>query len=111
MRWTYSFQDKQNEFAAFSPIWFYEDNQGNRKNIGHDSGQMGWNFRIINSSCPPRLLSPTVRVSRKEQATLVIKDLITHDSGVYGCTLALNFEDITRTAQLIVTGMLIVKIV
>lgn len=106
--WTYSVDNRDVEFELFSPVWYF-----NNKFIviGRDNSFLEWRFLIDNISCPERLLKPTVRVSRKDQATLVIENVITADSGVYGCILDREStnDDPTDTVELVVTGMLIVK--
>ena len=95
------------EFSALSPVWYYRYNKDNtqRETIAFNNGFLGWKFQISNHSCPPRLIRPTVRVSRESNATLVITNVTMADSGIYGCTLALKFgNDITNEVELIVTG-------
>lgn len=109
LNWTYRYsaQKRIEALKVVSPVWFFNSES---VLIGQDNGYVGWVFQINNNSCPQRLLSPTIRVSRKDQATLVIEKVTLNDSGVYGCTLLLEDESKkTRTVKLIVTGMLIVK--
>ena len=106
--WTYHVDNRNKEFFPLSPSWFYKhDNSDNfTAEIGKDNGYVGWTFQKSNNSCPPRLLTPIVRVEREDQATLVVKNTILKDSGVYGCLLRLKLQDdITRVVDLIVTGM------
>jgi len=105
--WKYeAYPDKNFAFDERSPVWFYKDKTNNELEIGHDTKSLGWKFQISRSTCPDRLLRPTVRVSRQENATLVIKDVIATDSGIYGCRINYRYykHNLTSIVKLIVTG-------
>ncbi|KXJ11358.1 Limbic system-associated membrane protein [Exaiptasia diaphana] len=88
--WDYHVDNRMNEFDFISPRWiFYDRNNKYKARIGYDNRFDGWKFTIDNR-CPPRLLSPSVRVSKESNATLVITNVTMADSGIYGCLLLLS---------------------
>jgi len=99
--------DNINEFDSSSPSWSFYD--PNAKRIGYEYKFAGWKWTIDTNTCPLRLRSPTVRVSKQSTATLVITGVTTADNGTYGCTLVLVNPKpaVISKAQLIVTGMLV----
>lgn len=104
--WIYHVKfDKYSTFDYYSPVWFYRDANNNEYEIGKDYRHDEWKFHISTSTCPARLLSPKVRVSREDQATLVINSTTLPDSGTYGCRLNLRYySPKTSTVDLIITG-------
>jgi len=100
--------DNINEFDSESPSWSFYD--PNAKRIGYDNAFDSRKWKIDTNTCPLRLRSPTVRVSKQSTATLVITGVTTADNGVYGCILVLKSgSPIISKVQLIVTGMLIIS--
>ena len=104
--WDYTVGNRNTEFGFNSPEWGFYDSQNRRSVIGSEDGLKGWKWTIDYSKCPARLLNPTVRVSKESTATLVISNVTTADSGVYGCTLVLTTAaPLTSKVRLFVTGM------
>lgn len=103
--WKYFVHDRESTFDIWSPKWSFYDENGTEHVIGSDFKFDSWNWRNL-TSCPQRLLRPTIRVSRKENATLVITNVTTADSGMYGCALVLKSPPPVKSdkVHLVVTG-------
>lgn len=70
--------------------------------IASEDSNYGWQWILHKDSCPKRLIN---RVSKESIATLVIANVTTDDSGVYGCSLVLRMSSaLTKKAKLIVTS-------
>lgn len=107
--WNYTVGDKNMDFGyyASSPVWYYHNADGTRSAIAVDDGLHDWKWTISRSTCPPRLLYPTVRVRKESVATLVISNVTKSDSGWYEIYLALRIAPaITDRVELVVTGNL-----
>ncbi|XP_028516687.1 receptor-type tyrosine-protein phosphatase F [Exaiptasia diaphana] len=103
--WDYHVDNINTEFDSRSPRWYFHNNSSLL--IGYGDLFDGRKFKIYPNTCPPRLLTPTVRVSVEVKATLVITDVTMADSGTYGCRLVLSSGSLssmpTNEAKLIVT--------
>ncbi|XP_031550431.1 uncharacterized protein LOC116287863 [Actinia tenebrosa] len=93
--WNYTVVNKEVDFGPYvsSPVWYYYNPDGRTKSvIAVDDGLRGWKWTISRRTCPPRLLYPTVRVSKESVATLVISNVTKNDSGWYGISLVLRIS-------------------
>ncbi|XP_028516690.1 uncharacterized protein LOC114575621 [Exaiptasia diaphana] len=101
--WDYHVDNINIEFDSQSPRWYYHNDS---YVIGYGDAFLNWKFIIDTSTCPARLLTPTIRVSVEGKATLVITNVTLADSGTYGCRLVLSsglpISMPTSQAQLIV---------
>lgn len=107
--WDYTVTNKDLDFGYYvsSPIWYYYKPDGERSVIAVEDGLHNWKWKISYLTCPPRLLRPTVRVSKESVATLVISNVTKSDSGWYEIYLALRIAPaITDRVELVVTGNL-----
>ncbi|XP_031560198.1 hemolin-like, partial [Actinia tenebrosa] len=102
--WDYTVDNRKEEFQLSSPTWNYNHVNETPVVIGYDHVLIDWRWTISNGTCPTRLLYPTTRVSRESNATLVISNATTADSGIYGMILLLKtLPPIARKIQLFVT--------
>lgn len=103
--WNYTVNNRNSTFGPSSPIWSFFEENGTEHKIGQESKKDGWKWSIVNSSCPPRLLRPTLRVLKTSPANLVILKPTRADEGTYGCTLTF-FSSPAKTskAKLVVTS-------
>ena len=102
--WDYTVENKSEEFQFFSPTWKYYYANGAAVDIGHDHFLENWKWKISFDTCPYRLLNP-IRVSKENNATLIISNVTIADSGLYEMALMMKtFQPLTSKVQLVVTS-------
>ncbi|XP_048588340.1 uncharacterized protein LOC5512415 isoform X2 [Nematostella vectensis] len=99
--WEYTVDNREREFARYSPSWDFFNSQGQSSQIAYEDKENKWRWSVTSMTIPDRLQG---RVSKEGQATLVIRDLTTEDNGVYGCSLVLmSGEPIVSKVEIFVT--------
>lgn len=96
LKWEYTV----NSVNKHSPTWdLYLPNGSSTQLAYENTNNRSWR---ISDSCPLNLRG---RIKIEPPATLVISQVTSADSGIYGCSLVLNTgELLTNTSQLIVFG-------
>ncbi|XP_020912637.1 igLON family member 5 [Exaiptasia diaphana] len=104
LTWDYHVDNINTEFDSQSPRWYFHNDSFM---IGYGDAYDSWKFSIATTTCPSRLLTPTIRVSIEDKATLHIINVTLDDSGTYGCILLSVTGSLssmpTSQTQLIVT--------
>jgi len=91
------------QFQTYSPIW-YITSQGVQTELAYEDAGNNWKW-TISQQRPERYNG---RIHKEDQATLVITDTKTEDSGYYGCKLRLNNgTELVSEARLVVYGKVI----
>lgn len=99
--WKYEVTDKVNTFKQYSPVWNVHDKDGASKELASEDKKNDWSWSE-SSECPE---SYKGRISKEDQATLVISSIALSDTATYDCSLHLEEgSPITSKVKLIAYG-------
>lgn len=98
--WEYEYSIRK-QFKDFSPVWYLVSSGSSQTELAFEDAKNSWAW-TISPQCPETYKG---RIYKEDQASLIIKNTKTEDSGYYGFKLKLaDGKDLTSEGQLKVYG-------